>query len=86
MGAGTLSQAIFILSFLGGSDVNILNFIYLFINFWLHWVVLAVRRLTLFAASGVYSLAMARRPFIVLVSLVVEHRLPLASVVATHWL
>ena len=75
MGGVTLSRAIFILSFLGGSDINMLKFIYLFIYFWLRWVFLAVCRLTLFAASGVYSLAGMCRPFVVVVSLVVEHRL-----------
>ena len=49
----------------------------------------AVCRLTLFAASGVSSLAGVCRPFTVAVSLVSEHRLYLdawASVVAAHWL
>ena len=32
-----------------------LNFIYLFIYFWLHWVFVAVRGLSLVAASGGYS-------------------------------
>ena len=35
-------------------------FIYLFIYFWLHWVFIAVRGLSLVAASGGYSSLRAR--------------------------
>ena len=46
-------------------------FIYLFIYFWLRWVLIAVCRLSLVAASGVA----VRGLLIAVASLVAEHRL-----------
>ena len=46
----------------------------LFLNFWLHWVFVAARGLSLVAASGGYSVAV-RGLLIAVASLVVEHGL-----------
>ena len=56
------------------------NFIYLFIYFWLCWVLVAVRGLSLAVASGGYSLLWCagfslRCLLIVVASLVAEHGL-----------
>ena len=47
----------------------------LFIYFWLHWVSIAVRRLSRVAASGGYSLAVVLRLPDAVASLIVEHGL-----------
>ena len=53
------------------------KFIYLFIIylFWLLWVFVAVRRLSLVAASGGQSFIAVYRILVVVASLVVEHGL-----------
>ena len=50
-----------------------MNLFILFIYFWLRWVFVAVRRLSLVVASGVYS--PLRGLLIAVASLVAEHRL-----------
>ena len=52
-----------------------LNFIYLFIYFWLCWVFVSVRGLSLVAASGGHSFITVRGPLAIAASLVAEHRL-----------
>ena len=47
----------------------------LFIYFWLHWVFVPVRRLSLVVASGGYCFVAVRRLLIAVASLVVEHGL-----------
>ena len=47
----------------------------LFIYFWLHWVFVAVRGLSLVAASRGLLFVAVRRLLIAVASLVVEHRL-----------
>ena len=47
----------------------------LFIYFWLHWVFIAVRRLSLVVASGDYSLAVVLGLLGTVASLIVEHGL-----------
>ena len=49
--------------------------IILSIYFWLHWVFVAVLRLSLVAASGGYSLAVVLRLLTAVASLVAEHGL-----------
>ena len=58
----------------------------LFIYFWLHWVFIATRGLSLVAASGGYSLVVVCGLFVAVASLVSEHRLwgTWASVVAAY--
>ena len=51
------------------------KFIYLFIYFWLRCVFVAVRGLSLVAASGDYSFVAVCRLLIVVASLVAEHGL-----------
>ena len=48
-------------------------FTYLF-NFWLCWVFIAARRLSLVAVSGGYSLVALRGLLIVVASLIAQHR------------
>ena len=54
-------------------------FIYLFLNivgvFWLCWVLIAARGLSLVAASGGYSFVAVCRLLIAVASLVAEHKL-----------
>ena len=57
------------------NHLGIFFFIYinLFIYFWLHWVFVAVHRLSLVVASGGYSSVVVRGFLIAVASLVVEY-------------
>ena len=57
------------------SDLFFFFLINLFIYFWLLWVFVAVRGLSLVAVSGGYSFIVVHRLLIVVASLVAEHRL-----------
>ena len=52
-----------------------LNLFILFIDFWLHWVFVAARGLSLVVASGGYSSVAVRGLLIAVASLVEEHGL-----------
>ena len=60
---------------LGINTVSFFNFIYLFIYFWLRWVFIVARGLSLVAASGGTSSLQCVGFLIAVASLVVEHRL-----------
>ena len=51
------------------------QFFFFIIYFWLHWVFIAARRLSLVAASGGYSSLRGCGFLIAVASLVAEHRL-----------
>ena len=54
---------------------DFLNIFLLFVYFWLHWVFIAVRGLSLVVASGRYSLAATLWLLVAVTSLVAEPRL-----------
>ena len=59
--------------FYTGSLLKKINLFILFIYFWLHWVFVAVCRLSLLVASGGLLFVVVRRLLIVVASLVAEH-------------
>ena len=58
-----------------GSIQYFFNIIYLFYYFWLHWVLVAIRRLSQVVESEGYSLVVVCGLFILVSSLVGKHRL-----------
>ena len=58
-----------------GSIQYFFNIIYLFYYFWLHWVLVAIRRLSQVVESEGYSLGVVCGLFILVASLVGKHRL-----------